>query len=168
MKNSLSKVPISLIIDREIRRYQNGGIYVCLWLIEACFFLWTIPQVGHWLWPQVLDLMKEKDLKEWHIFFLISVVYNNLCFFLLNGFFWLLYTLDHPLIEQFKVYPGKWPWQENKAEWQNILSKTIRVIAFNNFVLIPLASYLTLLKSNFTVIHSFRIEELPDWGTLAW
>ncbi len=112
--------------------------------------------------------METYNLQKWLINFIITSLYSILCFFLLNAFFWALYTIDHPFFEKYKVYPGKWPWKENKTEWDVMQKKTFKVIAFNNFVLIPIASYLVLLRSNFQVKQSFKIEDLPTPWTLTW
>lgn len=82
--------------------------------------------------------------------------------------FWVLYRIEHPFFEQYKIYPGEWPWKEDKKAWDKLFKDTIKVVLFNNLVLIPLAASLIVIKDNFKVKYSFAVEDLPDAKTLAF
>lgn len=76
--------------------------------------------------------------------------------------------MEHPFFEQYKVYPGQWPWKEDPEGFEDLFWKTIKNELISNFLLIPVGGIVVLMKDGFEIKHSFRIEDLPDSWTLAW
>jgi hypothetical protein len=38
---------------------------------------------------------------------------------------WLVYHLEHPFFEKYKISKEPWPWNENKTEWVAKVKKSI-------------------------------------------
>ena len=56
---------------------------------------------------------------------------------LINGFYFTLYYLEIPFLEQFKVQKGKlWPWKKEPHRWRQILVNAFSRAFFNNIVVI--------------------------------
>eukprot|EP00347_Sterkiella_histriomuscorum_P015948 403355075 len=162
-------VTVQKVIDREIQRYQRRGkTGIILAFIQIAFLLWIVPQMGQIFWPKLLDLMKIYNLEKWQISFINSFGWSAISYFLYNFIFWIIYHLELPFFEQFKIYDGDWPWKEDPQAWRELLIKSFKLVGFNNFVVIPVALYIITLKDNYQIKYSFEIEDLPNSFTLAW
>eukprot|EP00347_Sterkiella_histriomuscorum_P001572 403371515 len=97
---------------------------------------------------------------------LYTVIFSTSWYFIVNGFFLIIYKLNHPLIEKYKVTTELWPWQENYREWRKLLRKSIKQILFNNLALIPVLLFAQRQLFGAENIHPFSIDSLPDSKTL--
>lgn len=52
---------------------------------------------------------------------------------------WIIYNLEMPFFERYKINKGPWPWHKNKDEWKKLFKKSMILTLFNNFVVFPLA-----------------------------
>ena len=80
---------------------------------------------------------------------MVSWVFNASWYGLLNLGFWFLYHNEFPIIEKYKINPEPWPWKEDREAWDLKIRQTIKVVLFNNFILIPSTFFISTLKDNF-------------------
>ena len=62
---------------------------------------------------------------------------------------WLIYHIELPFFERYKISSDPWPWVENKDEWMKLLRKSIALVGFNNLVSLPLTVFILLWIKNF-------------------
>lgn len=49
---------------------------------------------------------------------------------------YLIYKLEHPWIEQYKVYPDRpWPWKENPEAWKKLFRKAVKTTFINVIIM---------------------------------
>ncbi|CDW77386.1 sterol desaturase family protein [Stylonychia lemnae] len=159
---------IGVIIEREFQRYKRKEWGLVFAIAQICFYLYILPEIGQRTWPIVLDLMKQYDLQKWQIAFINTCFYNTFLYFFINFCFWIIYHIEHPFFEQYKIYDGQWPWKEDLNEWKELLRKSYTVVGINNFIVIPIAQMIVTIKDDYQVRYSFEMEDLPDWKTILW
>ncbi len=60
----------------------------------------------------------------------------------MNLVMWLIYHIELPFFERYKISSDPWPWAENKEEWNILLKKSIALVGFNNLVSTPITLFL--------------------------
>lgn len=79
-----------------------------------------------------------------------------------NGAMWIIYHIEHPFFERYKINHDPWPWYENRTEWDDLLWKSIKLVAVNACIIVPLINLVNLMVNDWEVKMSFEVEELPD------
>jgi len=74
---------------------------------------------------------------------------------------YVIYHIEHPFFERYKVSPKPWPWHKNREEWNALLTNTILIVAVNNLLCIPLAIFLESLYFQHKVPYTTDLESLP-------
>ncbi|CDW89890.1 UNKNOWN [Stylonychia lemnae] len=95
-------------------------------------------------------------------------IQSTLLYFVQNLFYWIIYHIEHPFFEQYKVYDGEWPWKDDPKQWKELLRKSFVIILANNFIVIPITQMAASIRDNYQVKYSFEIQDLPDWKTIVW
>lgn len=75
-----------------------------------------------------------------------SFIVHEISFLACNLLLYIVYSLDHPFFEQFKIQSKPWPWRgtlREKEKWNLLLTQTIPVLLLNHLVILPLSSILT-------------------------
>lgn len=80
---------------------------------------------------------------------------------------YLIYRIEHPFFERYKINPDPWPWQENRDEWIKLMKKSLLLVTFNSFVSLPALLIGIMPLKDWKIDWSFSNEDLPDWKTLA-
>ena len=83
-----------------------------------------------------------------------------------NSIMWLIYHVELPFFERYKINPEPWPWHENKEEWNRLVKKSILLVGFNNLVVLPLTLLVNAAIHGWDLDMSFEIADLPDTKTL--
>jgi sterol desaturase/sphingolipid hydroxylase (fatty acid hydroxylase superfamily) len=83
-----------------------------------------------------------------------------------NVTMWYIYHIELPFFERYKITKDPWPWEENRKDWNSLLWKSIKMVAFNNMVTFPAALFVFAYLDNFNVKMSYKLEDLPDTFTL--
>lgn len=142
---------LSELVRRDIQRYKFRGphaLFIATSLLIAIAL--TVPRFAQWIWPKTLDFMAFYELREWQFMFGFTLVWNILVFSAINLVYYVIYKLEHPFFEQFKCQKDeKWPWKEDPKAWRELLSKTFKVVAFNNFVLLPGVMMFGIIADNY-------------------
>ena len=110
--------------------------------IQGCIlvsYLKFVEYSGPIIWPKILEVIDYYQIKDFSIVhFILPPIIHIISLVIVNLFFLVLYKLDHPLIEQYKINSEPWPWQKDKNEWNKLLKKTIIQVSFNGIVMIPI------------------------------
>lgn len=82
-----------------------------------------------------------------------------------NSFFMLLYTLDIPFFEQFKISRKPWAWKNDPAAFRELLLAAVKATAFNLILTVPLAyfNYETSVKFG----YSASLKTFPSTSSIA-
>jgi len=51
---------------------------------------------------------------------------------------WAIYHIEHPFFERYKINSEPWPWTKNQAEWNILIRRTLKLVAVNVFLMVPL------------------------------
>ena len=105
----------------------------------------------------VLDRIKSPiNIRIW-----VPLAINQLTYLISNLLYLAAYLLQHPFLEQYKVYKNKeWPWKTNKNYWRQIV-KCLLTFMFNTYVTTPILGYLSFgYMGNAPAVS---VEELPSY-----
>lgn len=80
---------------------------------------------------------------------------------------WLIYHLEVPFFERYKINSEPWPWKKDKKLWKEFLCKSILLVSFNMLVTFPLASLGDLYFSDWKIKFTISAETLPNTSTLV-
>ena len=119
------------------------------------------------MWPLVLSYTLERGWTEFQLSMTLTLGWHYLWLIVANIQLYFIYHLEHPFFERYKVNTLQWPWNENREEWNILLKKSLRTVAFNSFVMVPITILSTLMNDKFEVSYDFSVEGLPDWKTFA-
>ena len=61
-----------------------------------------------------------------------------------NVVMYFIYKADLPFFERYRISKGPWPWVADPESFQDKLKTTLKTIAFNNFVILPLSFVVSL------------------------
>lgn len=97
------------------------------------------PKLAYWAWPYFLEAYQQSGLEKWQFSLFVTWFWHILLVLITNAAMWAIYHVELPFFERYKITNDPWPWVENKEEWNKLLWKSIKMVAFNNFVSFPLA-----------------------------
>lgn len=60
---------------------------------------------------------------------------------------YLIYHIELPFFERYKISNEPWPWYENREEWNALLKKSIKLVTFNALVSYPFALFASVWLS---------------------
>jgi len=142
---------------KEHYKYKQIGHVLFILIVTM------VPTIAPYFWPKNID-------EEYEKLFYISFAFIN------HEFFWVfanlcmyffVYSSKSTYWRQFKVHDQPWPWEENKEQWKKDLKKSIGVIAFNQFVIVPLFILLSY-KTNKGPVNRVSYETLPSPFEVLW
>jgi len=94
-------------------------------------------------WPILLEWSKQRGLSKWSLSFFSSYIVSVLCAVLFNLGYFILYALQLPWIENYKIMKDeKWPWVERAEGWKATLLASLLRFSFNVLVLSPVCFYI--------------------------
>jgi len=138
--------------NRKIYTPKGYGTIVAI-LISLAFFI-LVPYFAPLFWPKQIE-----DEKSFYFYY--AIIVHTGAYLFCNGGMYIIYKLELDFFERYKVHEFEWPWNVNKSEWVKFLSKSLLVIAFNQFVCVPLV---ITLSQRFQKQNSVRTdyETLPS------
>jgi len=156
-------------IDYELFKYKRRGVFYVLVSYGLLFgFLYYSLQLGHLLWPWILQLHPNRTV----LYCLVAVGYNIILLSVFNFLYGLLYYFEIPFFEQYKIGKGPWPWKDPNPskvqKWWDLYYSTILRVLFNAIFLVPIIQYLSLLLDGGKVLYKMETDELPDLTTYLW
>ena len=79
----------------------------------------------------------------------------------MNGTIYFIYKYKIPYFEQYRIDNLPWPWEEDYQQWREFLNKTLKLVAFNGLVILPVAySGLYILFGD--IPFSYSTETIPS------
>ena len=135
---------IGEIVKRDYARIKSKGASGILISATICVsFLILITSISKELWPLVMDLMATKGISKWS-FVLFSTYFASVFSFLFyNGGFLIIYRLQSPFFEQYKVMKNeKWPWLQDSKAWPSTLFRSLLIVSFNSLIMTPVSLYI--------------------------
>lgn len=157
------------VIQYDIARFKRRGLlYMTLGYAQLISFVYFSLQIGRVCWPKILGLHENRVL----LWFVLSIVYNIVYLSLLNLMYGLIYYLQHPFFEQYKIIPKPWPWKDPDPKiakrWWKLYYSTIGRVSFNAFILVPILQVAGLARNGWKIPYKMEPEELPDYKTLIF
>lgn len=131
---------IEEILNYEKNRYVKKG-YGLISAILICFsWFFIVPQTAKFWWP--------KEIKNEGKFYAVSVYANHEFWFIFcNIIMWIIYKLESPFFERYKVHDKEWPWKRNLSEWQKTIKETILYLFVNHMFFLPLMLLPSYIKN---------------------
>ena len=69
--------------------------------------------------------------------------------------FFIIYKIEHPFFERYKVSDEPWPWKGEKREWNIFLKKSLTLILVNNLITYPFSLLAFGWVNDFQPLASF-------------
>ena len=106
-------------------------------LILLFYFLVLPDLIKKYIWP--------REIKNEKLFlFLFSIIVHEGIYIICNLFYFVIYKIEHPFFEKYKINKEPWPWNQNKDHWYKLLGRSLKIILFNQFVIAPMVSFLSI------------------------
>lgn len=92
--------------------------------------------------------------------YILMMISHEVIFISINLLYGIVYWLEWDCFEKYKIEKDPWPWKENRNEWFKTLKKTLKILLFNHFVIIPLVGAVNLFSEE----AQYRVdyESLPE------
>lgn len=74
----------------------------------------------------------------------------------------IIYAIELPFFERYKVSSEPWPWQSDPKEWKELKRKSFLLVGFNSYLLSPVVLYFLAWLKNFETDYLFEYEKLPN------
>lgn len=157
---------MSSILSNEEQRYVSKGYgLITAGLIAAAYF-YLAPILIQTVWPLFMNFLQSGE-STWVSMTILTLLWHYLWLIVSNLSLWVIYHIEHPFFERYKVMKEPWPWQNDKKEWVTFLKKTLKQIAINNLIVLPCCFLIAGLVNNFYIPYSISTETLPDHMTFA-
>jgi len=105
-----------------------------------------------YIWPKKIE-------HEGHFYCFSTMITHEVLYFLFNGLFFVLYYMGWESVEKYKVQTMKWPWAQDKVEFKQLVSDSIKLIFCNHFLIIPILLIPNYLREK--SIFRMDYESLP-------
>lgn len=166
--SSLNKVP-----DR-LTGYGPGGPYSphhpkIYTLISVAIFAGFFFQPLEWrkaIMSWALSITQDEKL----LFVFGSWFLHLSVFVVLNSVMGVIYWLDHPFFEQFKVDAKPWPWKSTapvREEYFSLVKKTIPLLLLNQSIISPVLAWFSWEDARKRGITA-SLDSVPQWYTTIW
>ena len=112
MRNDLTS-----ILRNEASRYANKG---CIGILAAAFFsllfLVVVPEFWKIVWPIMLQKRDSLGMENWKFMVLLTTLWHAAWVLAANLVFAILYHLEIPFFESYKISQKPWPWKKEGSE----------------------------------------------------
>ncbi|CAD8063789.1 unnamed protein product [Paramecium primaurelia] len=126
-------------------------LYFIIAILTFTSYFIFVPELLKYYWPEQIES------KYWFQILSMQTI-HIVVYILVNGSYGIIYYLNHPFFEQFKVEKKPWPWHQNKQEWIKLRNETFKNFSINLIVgiLLAMAFGITGVK------YRFDRQSLPD------
>jgi hypothetical protein len=108
---------LSSLLRNEYIRYANKGLSGIIGaFFIACVFVIGVPQFWNVYWPKILEFRDHIGLENWVFMVLLTTVWHAAWVLIANVAFAVIYYLEIPFIEKYKINPNPWPWKKSEQE----------------------------------------------------
>lgn len=151
-----SLVPIAKALKLQLNELNHDTAYKVLGLITFVMALAGPYYLIDKYWWMVEGLASDPG----YMSFFSIYLWTTFLMFALNGFFGVLYWLNHPAIEKYKDNDVPWPW-ETEDDWKPKIWKAIWVNIFNHCILTGILSFGGVYMESLSYVVT--IEDLPSF-----
>ena len=158
-KTSNAEAKIEEILDYEKSRYSRKGYGLIMAILATLGWFLILPKLIERIWPY-------KILNEGVVFCLSSYFVHMASFIAFNIVMWVIYNLEWPFFERYKVLDRPWPWNEDQEKWRIMLKKTILLLFVNQVIILPF-----FLLNDYLTNHSpyrLDLESFPSTFEIIW
>ena len=145
-------------------------IFKTLALAQIVGYIKFCETITPYIWPTLGRIIKEFNFEFLDVGPIIFIViWHAICFSVCNLFYYPFYSRNIPYFEQFKVSNEPWPWVIDEKKWRVTFRNSIKRVAFNGLVNLPL-----FLITTFTLFNKGRNktrldnETYGDFWEIAW
>eukprot|EP01135_Chromosphaera_perkinsii_P004770 Nk52_evm1s296 gene=Nk52_evmTU1s296 len=149
----------------EKYKEKGYGLFFAF-IIFITFFVVTPIYVKNHLWSRILSLGTEQQLYVWGSFALHEGV-----FIVLNVVMAIIYYVELPFFEKYKIQMKDWPWKRGpneRARWFSLVRKSIATVTINHLCLSLPSLYLSYDNVHNWNLMKFDLESFPEWYTVAF
>jgi len=107
------------------------------------FFL-ILPEIIKYFFPRHIE-----NEGQFEYFFFQVLHTGGFIFF--NLIMYVIYHMEHPFFERYKINDRPWPWNNKNEDWNGMLKTSIKQLLFNHFIILPVLTSESILtgKSHF-------------------
>ncbi len=139
----------------EPNLYQSKGQgKIIAYLIIISFFYFT-PDIGKIVWPKNLSLEYPRMFN-----FLSIIIVHHIIFIICNFFYYIVYIIENPFFEKYRIHNEEWPWKKDKESWNKLLKETFFYLFINQFIMTPIASSIVFLREKPNLKYEYN--DLPN------
>jgi len=160
--------PLLQLFSNEFNRYKSKGLGCLVSIAMVTFFFVYMPELGHIVFPHLLKLQEEYNVSTWMLLLIIGYLQTFVVLAISYIVMYWVYYINHPFFEQYKGLDQKWPWDEDREKWLDMVWRCLGNFMFNNLVIRPALDAFELYKSDFQIEDAMSIEELPNSKTLLY
>jgi len=146
------------LLENEEIRYVRKGYGLISAIVITLSFYFLVPELAYPLY--LMFPYKDNQL----IIALGTFLVHLAVFSIANVTMYFIYHFEIPFFERYKISKEPWPWYKDPQKWNKQLKQTIKVLAFNQLVLMPLLLEIPLVLG----IQPFVTDpgEFPTWKSL--
>jgi sterol desaturase/sphingolipid hydroxylase (fatty acid hydroxylase superfamily) len=158
-KSNTQEVSIDDILDYEKIRYKKKGFGIFFAILFTLTWFLIVPQFSMKIWPLKIE-------NEGVFFFLSSYILHEGIFLLNNFVMWVIYKLEWPFFENYKIHDKPWPWKEDVEKWNKLIKETVLILFVNHVLVLPIVS----ISYYITNECPYRVdtESLPNCFEVIW
>eukprot|EP00347_Sterkiella_histriomuscorum_P018018 403347100 len=165
-KNKYKRRSFLRLIINEENSFQQKGYGLVVSALIAMFFMFVLPYIGKtYLYPTFMNLKKSQGWADWQVFIFFTLLIQYSLVIVFNSMYVIIYKLNLPFFEQYKVNSELWPWQEQseekKKEWKLLKWKLIRNIPYIYFVILPPIYILGAYNNKWESLFRMELESFP-------
>lgn len=158
METQANEVDFDKILRYEHGRYKKKGYGIIFAVIITLLYMYAVPNLAKYVYPT------KRTMSDGAIYFFFVLITHEGIYILINLVFLVIYKLKSPFFERYKTTGEPWPWDEDSTAWYEILKQTLKLTAFNHFIILPL-SLVNALIYDFCP-YELSYDSLPDSFTM--
>jgi tetrahydromethanopterin S-methyltransferase subunit D len=97
-------------LEFEKNRYKSKGFGIVVAAIIAFSYFYFGVVLAHHHWASFVEWMDSNHIKKWHFAVFGSQLIHIVVVAVVHGALWIVYHIEHPFFERYKVGPEPWPW----------------------------------------------------------
>lgn len=131
-KNNREIYSVKEILNYEKHRYQSKGYGLVISIFIYIFWFFMLPQIIKGYYPLNIE-------DEGKFFFILTYIIHEITFVSCNFIMWIIYKLESPFFERYKVHDKPWPWMDkDNGNWKKLLNESLLIIGVNHLIILPL------------------------------
>lgn len=143
-----------------------------LLLLAAIFYQPYTTRLA--IWQRVLDIAahftQDKQQQKLYIVLFGGMIIHTTVFVVLNMVMTVIYYIDWPYFEQFKISHKQWPWRDTdpivRQQYWSLVKKSFVNLFINSYVVSPILFMAGWQRAE--PLTSVELSEVPHWYTTAW